>query len=193
MAEKRATASDCMLWSLEFSHFNRISFKFHIWIASIKVSLKFVYGFCQTNDNPHVDGRYNGHHLSVCTLWSLIHFNRASSKFHLWVAFMSFKFEFGFCPTNDNQIGRQIVRPLSVCMCGHSILLYSHFNRISSKFHIWIASIILSPKFEYGFCPTNDYKDGRQNGRRLSVCNCGQAKLVIYYPIASYEGRFLCS
>ena len=43
------------------------------------------------------------------------------------------------------------------------------FNRISSKFHIWIASINLSFKFEYGFCPTSDNQDGRQNGRHLSI------------------------
>ena len=43
------------------------------------------------------------------------------------------------------------------------------FNRISSKFHIWIASINLSVKFEHGFCPTSDNKDGRQNGRHLSI------------------------
>ena len=43
------------------------------------------------------------------------------------------------------------------------------FNLISSKFHIWIASINLSFKIEYGFCPTSDNRDGRQNGRHLSI------------------------
>ena len=32
-----------------------------------------------------------------------------------------------------------------------------------------MASIKLSFKFEYEFCPTNDYQDGRQNGPHLSV------------------------
>ena len=52
--------------------------------------------------------------------------------------------------------------------CGHSNLV------ISSKFHIWIASIKPWFKFEYKFCLTNDNQDGRQNGRqngrRQSVC-----------------------
>ena len=43
------------------------------------------------------------------------------------------------------------------------------FNRISFKFHIWIASFILSFKFEYGFCPTPDNQDGQQNGHHLSI------------------------
>ena len=47
--------------------------------------------------------------------------------------------------------------------CGHSNLVI--FNRTSSKFHIWFASIKPWFKFEYEFCPTND----NQNGRRLSV------------------------
>ena len=34
-------------------------------------------------------------------------------------------------------------------------------------------------KFKYGFCPTNDNEDDRQNGRRLWTF------LVIYYPISS--------
>ena len=72
---------------------------------------------------------------------------------------------------------------LSVCCCGHSNLLV--FNLISSKFHIWIASIKPSFRFEYGFCLTNDKQDGRQNDRHLSVCTCGHSTLVIYYPIAS--------
>ena len=42
-------------------------------------------------------------------------------------------------------------------------------DRISSKFHFWMASIKISFKFEYGFNPMNDNQDGQQNGRRLSV------------------------
>ena len=35
------------------------------------------------------------------------------------------------------------------------------FDQISSKFHIWIAFINFSFKFEYGFCLTFDNQDGR--------------------------------
>ena len=56
---------------------------------------------------------------------------------------------------------------LSVCYCGHSNLVI--LNRISSKFHIFIASIKLWFKFRYGFVSTIDNEDGRQNGHPLSV------------------------
>ena len=39
--------------------------------------------------------------------------------------------------------------------------------------------------FGHGFCPTNDNQDGRQNGRRLSVCTYGRFNLVIYHPFTS--------
>ena len=43
-------------------------------------------------------------------------FNQISSKFHRWVAFinLSYKFEYGFCLTFDNQDGRQNDRHLSI-------------------------------------------------------------------------------
>ena len=56
---------------------------------------------------------------------------------------------------------------LSVCYCGLSNLVI--LNRISSKFHILIASIKLWFKFRYGFLSTIDNQDGRQNGHPLSV------------------------
>ena len=65
------------------------------------------------------------------------------------------------------------------------VVTLSHFYRISSKFHVWIASIKLLFKLEYKLSPTNDNQDGQQNGRRLSVCICGQSTLIIYYLIAS--------
>ena len=46
---------------------------------------------------------------------------------------------------------------LSVCYCGHSNLVI--LNRISSKFHILIASIKLWFKFRYGFLSTIDNQD----------------------------------
>ena len=52
---------------------------------------------------------------------------------------------------------RVMIRQISVRCGGHSNLVI--FNQISSKFHIWIASIKLSFKFEYRFCPTNDNQD----------------------------------
>ena len=51
--------------------------------------------------------------------------------------------------------------------------LLSHFNRSSSQFHIWIAFIKLSLKFEYEFFATKINQDGQHNGRRLSACISG--------------------
>ena len=46
---------------------------------------------------------------------------------------------------------------LSVPFCGHSNLVIYHL--ISSKYHICETHLKLSPKFGYGFCPTNDNQD----------------------------------
>ena len=54
----------------------------------------------------------------------------------------------------------------SIRCCGHSKLVI--FNWISSKFHMWFASIKPWFKFEYEFCRTNYNQDDWQNGRRLS-------------------------
>ena len=63
--------------------------------------------------------------------------------------------------------------------------LLHFFNQIFSKFHIWIASIKLSLKFEYVFCPTKVNQDGQRNGRRLLVCTYRHSTLVIYYRIGA--------
>ena len=68
------------------------------------------------------------------------------------------------------------------CRLSWSVLLI-RFIQISSKFHVWIASIKLLFKFEYKFSPTNDNQDGRQNGHHLSICFCYQSTLIIHYPI----------
>ena len=77
----------------------------------------------------------------------------------------------------DHQDGRQNGR-IGIHCQGHS-----NFKSISSKFHLSMASIKLSCKFKYGFCPMNYNHDGRQNGRHLLVCFYRHSTLVIYYPI----------
>ena len=59
---------------------------------------------------------------------------------------------------------------VSIRCCGHSNLV--SFNRISSKFHIWFASVKPWSKFDYEFCQTIFNQDGWQKGRGLSVCVC---------------------
>ena len=71
---------------------------------------------------------------------------------------------------------------LSVCpsVRGHSNSVI--FNWISSKFHIWIASINLSFKFEYGFCPTSITK---MVDKMAAAYHCrGHSDLVIFYRIS---------
>ena len=68
---------------------------------------------------------------------NLVIFHRIFSKFHIIIK-LSFKFEYSFFfLSNDKQAG---------CKNGrHDRSLYlSHYNRLSSKSHIWIASIKLS-------------------------------------------------
>ena len=48
-----------------------------------------------------------------------------------------------------------------------------------------MASIKLLLKFEYQFSPTNYNQNGRQNGRRLSICFCAQSTIIILFPITS--------
>ena len=66
-----------------------------------------------------------------------------------------------------------------------SVSTTSSFYQSFSKFHIWIASIKLSLKFEYEFCLTKVNQDGQRNGRHLLVCTYRHSILVIYYPIAA--------
>ena len=66
-----------------------------------------------------------------------------------------------------------------------SVSTTSFFYQSFSKFHIWIASIKLSLKFEYEFCPTKVNQDGQRNGHHLLVCTYRHSTLVIDYPIAA--------
>ena len=64
-------------------------------------------------------------------------------------------------------VGGALLFPACPSVRGHSNSLI--FNQIYSKFHVWIASINFSFKFEYGFCPLSDNQDGGQNGRHISI------------------------
>ena len=87
-------------------------------------------------------------------------------------------------PTN---VGGALLIRLSVRGHSNSVI----FNRISSKFHIYIASINLSFKFKYGFCPTSDNQDGRQSGCHFSksavVVTLTQSFLIGFLPNFIYE------
>ena len=74
-------------------------FPFHIWIASIKLLLKFVYELCRTKVNQ--DGRRNGRHLLVCNYRhsTLVIYYPIAAKFHIYITFikLSPKFEYWLC------------------------------------------------------------------------------------------------
>ena len=88
--------------------------------------------------------------------------NQISCKFHIWIASIKlpFKFQYGFCLMNNDLDFRQNGHRLCVRFRGHSNSVI--FNLVSFKLNIWIASIKLVLKFQYGFCPTNNYRDGQQ-------------------------------
>ena len=105
--------------------------------------------------------------LSVVTLTQsfLIQF---TSKFHTWIASinLTFKFEYWFCPTSDNQDGRQNGRHLSIFTVVVR-LTQSFLIRFLPNFINELPSSTLAFNFEYGFCLTSYNQDGRQNGRCL--------------------------
>ena len=121
--------------------------------------------YCFRLVRPSVCPSVRGHSNSVILI---VFF----SKFHIWSVFinLSYKFKYGFCPPFDNQGDRQNGRQNGRHLYNTAIVvtLTVISNRIFS-FYIWIISINLSFKFEYGFCLTSNNQDGRQNGRRLSM------------------------
>ena len=123
----------------------RFHSNFYIWISSIKLSFKFEYRFCSTNNNQ--DCQQYGRRHQCLMLWSLLlsHVCRISSKFHIWIAFIKLlaKMDANMAYT-----------------CKHSNLVFHH--PISSKFHIWTTFIKLLFMSECEFWPMNDNQDGIQ-------------------------------
>ena len=123
--------------------------KFHIWIACIKLSLKFEYEFCPTKVNQ--DGQRNCHHLLVCTYRhsTLVIYYRIAAKFHIYITFinLSQKFEYGLC--RITKMAAKWPPPVSLCIffltipwqcffCGSFLLL---MNRVC---HAILSSICCS-------------------------------------------------
>ena len=146
--------------------FNQISSKFHIRIASIKLWFKFKYGcFSRITIIKMADKMAVAYQFASIRCFghsNIVICNLISSKFHIWFASIKpwFKFEYEFCPKRITKMA-DIMAPTyqfaSIGCCGHSNLVI--FNRISSKFHIWFASIKPWFKFEYEFCRTNYNQD----------------------------------
>ena len=61
------------------------------------------------------------------------------------------------------------IKMTNAYQCPLSLSLLFIFNWISSKFHIWVASIKFSFKFEYMFCPVKDNQDGQQKWPPISL------------------------
>ena len=149
----------------------------------IRAPPTFVGGALLFSDCPSVHGHSNS-----------VIFNRISSKFHIWIASINFNSENGFCATLTSILNTGFVRHPITKMADKMAATYQNllswslsviFYWISSKFHVWIALIKLVFKFEYKCSPRNNIQDGRQNGRHLSICFCGQSTLIIYYPITA--------
>ena len=79
-------------------------------------------------------------------------YHQIPSKFDIVITLikLSFKFNYGFCQTNDNQDGQQNGRHQSVCICGHATLVLHYM--IAVKFHIWTTIIKVLLMFQYDLC-----------------------------------------
>ena len=77
---------------------------------------------------------------------NLVIFNRISSKFHIWIAFIKLSFKFEYIFSHCRTISKKAVKMAAAYQCPGQVTLtnQSPFNQFSSKFHIRIASIKLS-------------------------------------------------
>ena len=129
--------------------FNWISSKFHIWFAFFKPWFKFEFEFCRTRTiikmADKMAAAYQFVSIPCYGHSNIVIFNRISSKFHIWFAFIKlwFKLEYEFCRTQTIiKMADKMAAAYhfaSICCCVHSNLVI--FNQISSKIHIWFASI----------------------------------------------------
>ena len=100
---------------------NRISSKFHIWIALIKLLHSLNMGCVRQTISKMADEMAAAYQFACCGHSYLVILNRNSVKFHIRIASINYiisfiisKFGYRFCPTNDNQDGRQNGCNLSV-------------------------------------------------------------------------------
>ena len=104
--------------------YNRVSFKFHIWIASIKFWFKYEYGFGRQTIAKMAYNMAAAYHLRCCGHSNLVNLIGFLSNFiYGLLPSNTGSVRTRFCPTNDNQDCRQNGRHLSVCFCGHYLTL----------------------------------------------------------------------
>ena len=170
--------------------FNLISYKFHIWIASIKLWFKFKYFFSRRSIIKMADK------MTATYQFTSI---RCCGHSNLAIFFIGFltNFTYGLLPSNpgsSSNMGffRRIIIKMADKMttaypftfircCGHSNIVI--FNWISYKFHIWIASIKLWSKLEYVFFRRTISKMADKMAATYqftSIRSCGQSNLVIF-------------
>ena len=92
--------------------------------------------------------------MTHITIFSIHHKNYYScmNNFHQTLALV----RIWVFSLNDNKMAAKCSRPVAL----HFLVI---FHPISSKVHIWITLINLSPMFEYRFSPMNGNQDGYQN------------------------------
>ena len=122
--------------------------------------------------------------IRCCGHSNLVIFNWISSKFHVCIASIKlwFKLEYCFFWQMIIKMADKMATPVCIHPLFSDLVI---FNRISSNFHIWFASIKSWLKFEYEFCTTNDNQAGWQNGRHLRtllvIYHLSSSKFHIYY------------
>ena len=185
-------ASVCWCADSNLVIFNWISFKFHIWFASIKLWFKFEYGFCPTDNNK--DGQQKWPPPISLHLWTLYLSHLSPNFFQIPYTFIKHwrMFGYGFCLMNDNQYGQKMAAYSPFALVG--TLTYSFITPLHPNFmHDFFINF--SPKFKYKFCQIYDNKmaakiatvckNGQQNGRLWFICSCGDSNLVIYHLFSS--------
>ena len=132
------------------------------------------------------DGRQNGHHLSVCSCGhsKSVIFNRILTHFTYGLLLSNSR-----SSLNTGCVWWTVTKMADKMATTYEFaLVYGVVATITKSFliwflPIWIASIKLSFKFEYQFCPANDNQDGRHNGGCLLVCTfercCGHPNSII--------------
>ena len=127
----------------------------------LSISRKVRIRVCPTSDNQY--GRQNGRHLSISAVvvtltQSFLIVFLPNFIYELLLSTFRSSLNMGFVRHPITKMADKMAAAINIRCRGHSNLVI--FYWISFKFHIWIAFIKLSFKFEYEFCLTNDNLDG---------------------------------
>ena len=119
-------------------------------------------------------------------------FNRISSKLHICISStnLSFKFEYGFCPTSDNQDGQQNGRYLSISAVVLS-LTQSFLIGFLPNFIYELLSSSFHSSSNMGFVRHTVIKMDDKMAAPINVCFCGHFILLIVIFIGFLSNLYM--